>query len=72
MVGVTGFEPATSPSRTVRATRLRHTPILQIILLGFTKSNYLIIQSDTHILISYVICIIIVRCFRFLIHFLHL
>ena len=26
MVGVTGFEPATSPSRTVRATKLRHTP----------------------------------------------
>lgn len=28
MVGVTGFEPATSPSRTVRATELRHTPTL--------------------------------------------
>ena len=28
LVGVTGFEPATSPSRTVRATELRHTPIL--------------------------------------------
>ena len=26
LVGVTGFEPATSPSRTVRATKLRHTP----------------------------------------------
>ncbi len=28
MVGVTGFEPATSSSRTKRATKLRHTPIL--------------------------------------------
>lgn len=27
MVGVGGFEPPTSPSRTVRATELRHTPI---------------------------------------------
>ena len=26
MVGVTGLKPATSPSRTVRATKLRHTP----------------------------------------------
>ena len=28
LVGVAGFEPATSPSRTVRATGLRHTPNL--------------------------------------------
>lgn len=27
MVGVTGFEPATSSSRTTRATKLRYTPI---------------------------------------------
>ena len=26
LVGVTGIEPATSSSRTMRATRLRHTP----------------------------------------------
>ena len=26
-VGVTGFEPATSSSRTKRATKLRHTPV---------------------------------------------
>ena len=26
LVGVTGFEPATSSSRTKRATKLRHTP----------------------------------------------
>jgi hypothetical protein len=32
-VGVTGFEPATSSSRTTRATKLRHTP-LEFILLG--------------------------------------
>ena len=28
LVGVTGFEPATSSSRTTRATKLRHTPRL--------------------------------------------
>ena len=28
MVGVTGFEPAASSSRTKRATKLRHTPWL--------------------------------------------
>ena len=27
MVGVTGFEPAASSSRTTRATKLRHTPV---------------------------------------------
>jgi hypothetical protein len=27
VVGVTGFEPATSSSRTKRATKLRHTPV---------------------------------------------
>ena len=27
MVGVTGFEPATSSSRTTRATKLRYTPL---------------------------------------------
>ena len=27
LVGVTGFEPATSSSRTKRATKLRYTPI---------------------------------------------
>ena len=34
LVGVTGFEPATSPSRTVRATKLRHTPTLSIVYPG--------------------------------------
>jgi hypothetical protein len=29
MVGVTGFEPAASSSRTTRATKLRHTPMPQ-------------------------------------------
>jgi hypothetical protein len=26
LIGVPGFEPGTSPTRTARATRLRHTP----------------------------------------------
>src|SRR5690606_22947084 len=29
VVGVTGFEPAASSARTKRATKLRHTPLLQ-------------------------------------------
>jgi hypothetical protein len=28
LVGVTGFEPAASSSRTKRATKLRHTPMV--------------------------------------------
>jgi hypothetical protein len=28
LVGTTGFEPATSRSRTVRATKLRHVPMV--------------------------------------------
>ena len=31
MVGVTGFEPATSCSRNRRATRLRHTPTVKMV-----------------------------------------
>ena len=30
MVGVTGFEPATSSTRTKRATKLRYTPISRL------------------------------------------
>jgi hypothetical protein len=29
LVGVTGFEPAASSSRTKRATKLRHTPVVR-------------------------------------------
>jgi hypothetical protein len=29
VVGVTGFEPAASSSRTKRATKLRHTPMVR-------------------------------------------
>ena len=36
MVGVTGFEPATSSSRTTRATKLRHTPVT---LTGLHKNS---------------------------------
>ena len=32
VVGVTGFEPATSASRTLRATKLRYTPMIVSIL----------------------------------------
>lgn len=32
MVGMTGFEPATSSSRTMRATKLRHIPTLEMIV----------------------------------------
>ena len=31
VVGVIRFERTTSPSRTVRATKLRHTPTLKIV-----------------------------------------
>jgi hypothetical protein len=33
MVGVQGFEPWASRSRSVRATKLRHTPKLMILVL---------------------------------------
>ena len=39
MVGVTGFEPAASSSRTTRATKLRHTP-LEVSDLNPTESDY--------------------------------
>lgn len=32
MVGMTGFEPATSSSRTMRATKLRHIPTTEMIV----------------------------------------
>lgn len=34
LVGVTGFEPAASSSRTKRATKLRHTPSLRTLDAG--------------------------------------
>ncbi len=35
MVGVTGFEPTTSSSRTMRATKLCHTPTNKFIISPF-------------------------------------
>ena len=37
LVGVTGFEPATSSSRTTRATKLRHTPWLHAGPVGLAR-----------------------------------
>ena len=31
LVGTAGFEPATSSSRTMRATKLRHVPSVEIV-----------------------------------------
>ena len=45
LVGVTGFEPAASWSRTKRSTKLSHTPMLQrrqAILPSFFKTCYII------------------------------
>jgi hypothetical protein len=39
VVGVTGFEPATSSSRTTRATELRHTPKVPGRLYTVTDTN---------------------------------
>ncbi len=39
MVGARGFEPPTSRSRTVRATRLRYAPLSQEIILGQTSGE---------------------------------
>ncbi len=36
-VGATGFEPATSASRTLRATKLRYTPINYSLILFMEK-----------------------------------
>lgn len=41
LVGMTGFEPATSPSRTERATELRYIPTYLNSILHYKKnSNY--------------------------------
>ena len=45
MVGVSGFEPEASWTRTKRDTKLRHTPIDQIIIMrivSFVKCMYII------------------------------
>ena len=50
MVGVTGFEPAASSSRTKRATKLRHTPMTTprvYLMLGRTPNrDRLVARSD--------------------------
>ena len=42
MVGVRGFEPLTSASRTLRATELRHTPMLTTVGLILGCSPFLL------------------------------
>jgi hypothetical protein len=39
VVGVAGFEPTTSSSRTMRATRLRYTPITEVIIRFYSLSD---------------------------------
>ena len=40
MVGMTGFEPATSYSRSKRATKLRHIPILEYFIILLVNNKY--------------------------------
>ena len=37
LVGVAGFEPAASWTRTMRDTKLRHTPITWLIIMNFPR-----------------------------------
>ncbi len=39
MVGVGGLEPPTSRTRTVRATKLRHTPTVGKIIIAISKRD---------------------------------
>ena len=47
VVGTAGFEPATSASRTLRATKLRHVPIDWIVSVGWAhaRSKFLSLTS---------------------------
>ena len=50
-IGATGFEPATSASRTLRSTKLSHAPkILNSYLYDFV-SNAALCQTNVHIVI---------------------
>ena len=48
MVGATGFEPATSCSRSRRATKLRYAPSLSTILLYASQAYFPINFTNTH------------------------
>lgn len=41
IIGVTGFEPTASSSRTKRSTKLSHTSIQSLVLFYYNKSTYL-------------------------------
>ena len=47
LVGVTGFEPAASWSRTKRSTKLSHTPIFNF-RKGYYNTGKVVCQAETH------------------------
>ncbi len=63
VVGVTGIEPMTSPTRTERATKLRHTPNTPEIIgqVGYFASPFTICCSglDFILCIGYDLCLVI-------------
>ncbi len=52
MVGMTGFEPATSSSRTTRSTKLSHIPTLQTTILPDGNQTGLLIIAPDEIRVS--------------------
>src|SRR4051794_4484893 len=46
VVGLTGFEPATSSSRTKRATKLRHSPKSRVAYMGSASGRNRVIAGD--------------------------
>jgi hypothetical protein len=53
LVGVAGFEPTTSSSRTKRATGLRYTPNGSGALAGFRRQNYKTFSGIKKVLVAF-------------------
>ena len=52
VVGVIRFERTTSPSRTVRATKLRHTPTLKIVYVQRILLSNEVLRRMSHIMVE--------------------
>jgi hypothetical protein len=51
-IGLTGFEPATSPTRTERATKLRHSPNASSVAGAFALDGVAILRRREDVVVD--------------------
>lgn len=61
MVGMTGFEPAASSSRTMRATKLRHIPTTEIIVTRVAGKSKTFLEKKKTYIVSVIVAVAIYK-----------